>query len=178
MEIPVVIPWKCDNNIGEACNEWMGKVDDWICILDHDILSLHVDWYRLIVSSVIRVGHGAGWISGTASSTYCSLQKSKDSPKNHNIMDHMEHAEYVYKMHGTTIIDVTDRNQELSGFMVLTHKQAWKDVGGFDSSKAMDWDYYRKIKNSKYRMYIIPGLYFYHTHIAKPKEWRPKYLNK
>jgi len=180
MEIQIIVPWgtqkiegQSRTNIGEAYNRLMKTVDDWVCFLDHDILQLNPSWYYMCLSAIERVGHTAGWITGVTNAIACPNQLCADAPKNQNIEFHMKFAKQQYKKFGDHLhlIDPKKCGLEFSGFMILTHKQAWEKTGGFmDGFLGVDNNYFRRVTGAGYKTYVMPGLYMYHTYGLK-KLW-------
>lgn len=172
MEIEIKIPWGKDGNLGAAYNRLMRTVDDWVCFLDHDILQLNPNWYHMCLDAVTKVGHSAGWITGTTNAIACSLQHKPTAPRNHNLMAHMDFAKQQYNTHGNKLELIAPKVPlPFSGFMILTHREAWQETGGFiDGFLGVDNDYYKKIEGLGYDRYVMPGLYMYHIYGAK-KRW-------
>lgn len=173
MEIQIIIPWGQTNNLGAHYNRLMQKVDDWVCFLDHDILHLHPHWYHLCIDAVKRVGHRAGWLSGVTNAIACTKQLRQDAPKNDNIMAHMQFAKKLSTKYGNRLdlIDAKKIPLPFSGFMILTHKKAWEDAGGFeDGFLGVDNYYFNAITKKGYQAYVMPGVYMYHIY-QKKKQW-------
>jgi GT2 family glycosyltransferase len=176
MEIQVIVPWGPDDNLGATYNRIMANhVRDWVCFLDHDILNVNPDWYRLICGAAKRLGKKAGWITGTTNAIACTNQLQKDAPKGHDIMAHMAFGKKVYKEHGDRLVQVDPDDttkvgclQLFSGFMIVTHKEAWEKVGGFRNGfLGVDNWYCQALKRNGYDLYVIPGLYMYHIYKDK-----------
>ena len=175
MEIQVIIPWgtkKLDSdpnrtNLGEAYNRLMESVDDWVCFLDHDILQVNPMWYHMCLAAIKTIGHKAGWITGVTNRIACPYQLCTDAPKDDDIMAHMAYAKQRYQKYQANADLVDSKNIALpfSGFMILTHKKAWQDSGGFDDGfLGVDNYYHNKILAAGYNSYIMPGLYMYHIY--------------
>jgi GT2 family glycosyltransferase len=174
LEIQVIIPWGQTNNLGSHYNRLMNGVKDWVCFLDHDVLHLHPNWYHLIVDAIKRVGYKAGWISGVTNAIACTAQLRQDAPKNDKIMSHMEFAKKLSTKYGDqlNLMDPEKMPIPFSGFMILTHRKAWEDAGGFvDGFLGVDNEYFKAIVKHGYHAYIMPGLYMYHIY-HKKSAWK------
>ena len=69
------------------------------------------------------------------------------------------------------LMDPTTIGLEFSGFMILTHKKAWQAAGGFsDGFLGVDNIYFKNLIEAKFKTYVMPGLYMYHTYGQK-KNW-------
>lgn len=170
IDIPVVIPWRNDNNVAKAYNDIMAQIENWCFILDHDVLMLNPDWYRICCRAAEKLGHTSGWITGRTSvnATKSTTQMDFEAPRNHDIMAHMRHAKKIYQRCGEQIITFNDPTV-LSGFMILTNRWAWEKVGGF-VERAPDTDYHNALIKYGIDAHILPGLYMYHLHHNK-KAW-------
>jgi glycosyltransferase involved in cell wall biosynthesis len=178
MDLDVIIPWGLDGNLGEAYNRAMRNcVKDWVCFLDHDILQLNPNWYRMTCDAIRRVGYKAGWITGTTNAIACTNQLQKDAPKDHDIASHMAFAKKIHNENGDKLIqvdpdDTTKQNclQLFSGFMIVTHKKAWEKVGGFGQGfLGVDNKYCVDLKRSGFDLFVMSGLYMYHIYKEKAR---------
>lgn len=173
MEIQIIVPYGSNKNLGATYNRLMQDVSDWVCFLDHDILNVNPNWYKICTAAIETIGHDAGWITGVTNRIACPFQICYDAPKDDDIMAHMAYAKNRYSRHQANahLIDKDNMLLELSGFMILTHKEAWEATGGFcDGFLGVDNDYHRKILAAGYNTYVLPGLYMYHIYGAK-NEW-------
>lgn len=166
--------------LGRAYNASMETVKDWVLFLDHDLLMLNPHYYEVCLGVVQVLGHKAGWISGVTNAIACGVQLCKNAPKGDNIIDHMRYAKQRWDKYSAQVIKIGDKKTGMfyedkifagfSGFFMLTHKQAWKDTGGFkDGFLGVDNDYYRKLIEAGYETYVMPGIYAYHLYRQKAK---------
>lgn len=172
-EIQIIVPWGQTDNLGSHYNRLMQNVDDWVCFIDHDILMLNPSWYHMCLNAIKKVGHTAGWITGVTNAIACPSQLDFSAPKNDDMTTHMRRAKQLYDKHGNKLemMDPKTIRLEFSGFMILTHKEAWERTTGFcDGFLGVDNEYYRKITNLGYDTYVMPGLYMYHLYGTK-KLW-------
>jgi len=173
MEIQIIVPWASNGNLGSAYNQAMKNVDDWVCFLDHDILQLNSNWYHMCLSMIKQLGHSAGWITGVTNAIACSWQFCPNAPKNNDIIDHMKFAKTRITEYGNklSLMDPATMGLPFSGFMILTHKKAWQDTGGFDNGfLGVDNNYFNKLVKAGYKTYVAKGLYMYHIYGQK-KLW-------
>lgn len=166
-EIDVVVPWY-EGDLGEAYNRIMRKARGWVCFLDHDVMHMHPDWYRILKRAVNSLGKRVGWISGVTNAIGCPVQLSEGAPPGHDILLHRGHALAAYKRFGERAVALGDIPERLSGFMILTHREAWEEAGRFDSGfLGVDNLYDEKLRRAGYGRVVLPGLYLYHTYRAK-----------
>jgi len=130
------------------------------------------DWHRIHpgvkFGENVRIGEGTVVEDGCASGS----QKSPGCPAgSDDLIDHIRWAEKVWKEHGTATVEGGGCD---NGHMILTHKGAWEDAGGFNQAKGMhcDGDYYKRIMNAGYKAYYMPGNYVYHLQNRKYQVWK------
>lgn len=172
MECEVIIPYGNNGDLGAAYNRAMERAKDWVCFFDHDILQVNPNWYKIITDAIEKIGRGAGFLTATCNAIACSEQLRKEAPAGHDIIDHMNFAKRVQQKYGTTPAQIDPRKMQIpfSGFMIATHKGAWRAAGGFKSGfLGVDNHYHIAIANAGYSSWILPGLYMYHIYHAKMK---------
>lgn len=148
--------------LGQAYNRAMETVSDWVLFLDHDVLILNPHYYEMLMHAVKTVGHKAGWVSGVTNRIANGWQNRRPAEDPDDLAHHMDHAKKLYQRHGNELIDSTGKQQAYCGFFILTHKQAWKDAGGFLDGFWVDRQYCEALWTAGYQTYIMPGLYCFH----------------
>lgn len=173
VSIPVYIPWCDHGQIGKAYNDLMEKyVEDWVIFIDHDVLLVNPLWHDICMATIKKVGHAAGLISCFTNRIGCRFQKAPGvDRKIDDIRYHRDYARKLYQKNEGKIKDLTlASGGRYSGMFILTHKQAWKDSGGFNESAGffnVDCRYYTAIKNAGYRIYRMDALYVYHGYFRE-----------
>ena len=173
--IDVRIPYCPGYKLGEAYNKAMETVEDWVLFLDHDIFLLNPNWYSMLENAVRQVGHKAGWITCVTNRIACLGQRVRMKNDTDDLKRHRRVAMRLWKKHGAMLIEYPLRNkrgrpQFLSGFFMLTHKEAWKKVGGFSTGFiGVDNNYAIGLNEAGYKFYVMPGLYVYHGYT---REWK------
>jgi GT2 family glycosyltransferase len=170
MDCQLIVPWGIDGNLGAAYNRLMMTVEDWVCFLDHDILNLNPHWYQMILTAIERHGHTAGLITGVTNAIACPIQLCRDAPQDMDLQKHMAYAKQRYQTHGDTTKLVIPEKMPLpfSGFMFITHKDAWRKAGGFtDGFLGVDNRYHEAVIAAGFKTYVLPGLYVFHTYHFK-----------
>lgn len=176
MECEIIIPYGSDGNLGAAYNRAMERARDWVCFFDHDILQVNPNWYKMLLHAIETLGHGAGFITATTNAIACREQLCTDAPAGHDIIEHMNYARKRQELFGKepVKIDIAKMQFPFSGFMIATHKGAWRASKGFqDGFLGVDNYYHIAITKAGYSSWIIPGLYMYHIYHAKQK-WELK----
>ena len=167
-QIPVAIPYRINNELGQAYNYLMESIEDWVIFIDHDILlGLNPFWHQICLDAIEKVGHKAGWITCRVN-TGRKEQKINESSK--EIEGHYNLAKKRYKQYKGQLTDVTDTCGKFAGNFILTHKKAWKDAEGFkEGFMGVDFNYYYRLRKAGYRFYEMEDLYVYHLYKREHK---------
>ena len=176
----LVVPFVPDGQIGKAYNNTMEKfIDDWVIFADHDVLvgGINPLWHEICVKAIRTIGHKAGFISCYTNKIGCRFQKApilngyKNLRKSHDIEYHRKYARDLYNKNRGKIKNLTNaKGGRFSGMFILTHKQAWRDAGGFPEKIGffnVDCTYFTNIKNAGYQVYILEDLYVYHGYFRE-----------
>ena len=169
IHIDIRIPYWPDKQLGMSYNHNMNSVNDWVCFLDHDVLILNPAWYDMCCDAINQLGHKAAFITAKCNGIAQGLQLCQEAPQGHDILCHMRYAKQLAQKYGSkpVLIEKKTGNQ-LSGFFFITHKEAWKKVGGFcHGFLGVDNDYHGRIEHHGYDAYVMPGLYMYHIYRTK-----------
>jgi len=185
----ICIPYKT-GNLGEAYNEAMENAkSEWVLLLDHDVLILRPNWHDMCVRAIETAGKKAGWISAVTNSCWCDDQRTRidsDLIPDHIIRSNMLYEEYQFRLREPKPARKPLGNV-FSGYFILTHKDAWSSVGGFETQDRMvnhfvqshpiqfhcnkflgvDNDYCLKLRAAGYQTLTMPGLYVYHLRERK-----------
>lgn len=180
-------------NLAKGYNEFMAKLndDEWALLLDHDVLLLRPEWHEMCIEA-IKAANNPGWITGRCNEIFCKDQLCEAAPKSTDIKDHIAFSNILYDLHGSVLKQPDMSNGHplehvFSGMFILTSKEAWNKVGGFeeevkqvehvynnktfkfnvDGFLGVDNDYFLKLINAGYNNYILPGLYMYHLRKSK-----------
>lgn len=165
--IDVRIPYEPGKQLGFAYNRAMQTVSDWALFLDHDVLLCNPEWYSICQKTIRRVGHSAGFITCVTNRIGCSHQQKGSFPGD-DIKKHISVAASLYLAHNDTLYETASKDSPFSGFFILTHKQAWKDAGGFiNGFLGVDNAYYHALHNLNYKTYVMLELYAYHIYRRK-----------
>ena len=173
MHLDIRIPYSPNKELGRGYNQSMASVKDWVVFMDHDVLQLNPGWYDVCVKVIEELGYQAAFITAVCNSIAQGLQLCREAPQGHDVLCHMNYAKKRAIEFGSKAIFVDKKvGNQLSGFFFITHREAWKKVGGFcNGFLGVDNDYHGRIEHHGYDAYIIPGLYMYHTYRAKA-QWK------
>ena len=87
------------------------------------------------------------------------------SAQHHDYNYHLNTSRNIYQSRKGIIEDVSNTCEKFAGFFILTHKQAWKDAGGFkEGFLGVDFDYYYRLRRAGYKRYVMKDLYLFHSY--------------
>jgi len=168
-KIDVRIPFEPGGKLGEDYNRIMNESKhDWVLFLDHDLFLLNPHWY-LMCQKAISSNPGAGMFSCWTNNLGKTMQRDETAPQTDSLIDHINHAKKIFQKfgYGCTEID------KASGMFLLISKVAWERVLGFPGLGLFkeDWDFSRRLKNYKFKIFRIDGLYVYHLRDRSRGSW-------
>lgn len=171
---PVVTPFGEGGNLAKAYNTTVDQfAKDWILMIDHDILlATNPYWYEICNAAINQVGHDAGWITCVTNRIKCRYQKASNiSADNDDMRYHRNFAKELYQKKKGRLLDATAlENARFSGLFILTHREAWKKVNGFNEGigfYGVDCDYSARLKNAGYKLFVMLDLYVYHGYFRE-----------
>lgn len=166
MYIDIRIPWEPNKKLGLAYTRIIESINDWVLILDSDVLPcLTNSWYDKCLNAIETLGHAAGWISAVTNRIGCPLQKhiETDNYQGDNLDIHRTIAEVLSEQKKGQIVDVTNSGRPLSGFFILSHKEALQSIGKLpEKFLGLDNWICDRLREHGYRLFILPDLYVYH----------------
>lgn len=159
-------PYSTTKNIANEYNKYIETVpndDDWICLLDADIMFLTPDYGSQIHEIVTKHKDTIGMFTcltnrvGSPWQCYEGYISENDSIRNHRAI-----AKYVREKYQNQICRII---YPISGYFMLFSKKTWREVGKFNESLGMlgvDTDFSQKIMRNKKHIALIQGLYVFH----------------
>lgn len=155
-------------NLGQAYNHYCNLVpndEDWITMVDGDIMQLHMDWGDKW-NKILDINHHAGIITCKTNRITCPIQKIDSMFHEHNLREHRNYAIKLFNEYGysTAKIKCSDNYNEscMSGFFFAFKKSTWKLVNGFcDGILHVDTDFFNKVKQHK-ECLVANGFYVLH----------------
>lgn len=161
--LDVRIPYQLNKQLGQAYNRIFETVDDWVLIIDHDILLMNPNWCQMCLDTIGAVGHKAGWITCRSNTGRKEQKVGCNNEQHHDMKYQLNICRDRYQQNKGAINDVTETCEKFAGNFILTHKKAWEDAKGFkDGFLGIDFDYYYRLRRAGYRFYVMEDLYVYH----------------
>lgn len=176
LAIPLIIPYASCGRIAYAYNEAMQSyVKDWVLFTDHDILLINPLWYDICMNAINKYGHEVGWFTCYTNRIKCKYQIAPGvNSKSDDMKYHRTFAKNLYDKNKGKVKDVTNASGgKFSGLFILTHKEAWERVGGFNENIGffgVDTYYFSKLKQFGYKLMVLQDLYVYHGYFREVKK--------
>ena len=148
------------NDLGKCHNRYLEQSSGWVCIIDSDEMFLHPNFHMHLRDAIRKKPDAGLFVCGTNRTGGIGQKWGND--KIDDIAWHTSFAIERYKAYGGQLIDVTDTGIAKSGNLMMTHRDAWEKVGGFDEDRflGLDTRYWGKIKDSGtgLGLYITKGI--------------------
>lgn len=162
--VNIVIPYTTDKNLGREYNRICERIadDEWICILDHDVLFLTPDAIQ-IMTEYAKINPGCvltcltNRIHPSSPQLYQGVLNSDSDIKNHIAIAEKVKAHRYY----VTRLDTT-----VSGFLMLFPKSVWNQVK-FDETLqylGVDSNWSTRIQQAGIPLLRMDALYCFHTY--------------
>lgn len=168
-------PYASDKNIGKEYNYHCDKVaeNDWICILDHDVMFLHPETKKQIEEIVQTQGKAWDLLGAVtnriASAHQCAYNTFSDNP---NILDHYNTA---CELHTSNYGDVKMTLKGIAGFLMLMPKKTWTKLKFIENNIAFDTDFSRRLLRKGGKIGVMTGVYVFHYyrfHAENPTQFK------
>ncbi len=154
---------KDKNDLGDSINKFVEKLndDDWVLILDHDVLFTTKHWFNQVISATEQGDAIITCVMNTGGNPPQKINFKSDS-----LQEHFKKGEELYKEHGNDM-DIIEGN--FCGTFMLFPKRIWNEVGGYPRGFGLaDYKFYNKV-SKKYPIKLLKGLYLYHRRITHSK---------
>lgn len=154
-------------DFGWAINQCFERLrdDDWLLVLDHDLMFTTRDWYRRLELAVARYPD-AGFFTLMRAPSSEITRYSQPPGVNANSDDmayHWKFGKRLAEVEDGKIEDITGK--ECTAGIFLMSKQVWLQVGGFDNgfkAEQIDYAMHRKVVAAGLRAYLIRDVYMFH----------------
>ena len=158
-------PYAINTNIGNYYNHAMEitpKDDDWVVFTDRDVWFPHPHYGHIIQKYSETKEYGLlTCMTNRVGEDYQTW--SKRHWKEESNAKHVEIAKETYDIHGTKIVDITNKTP-LSGMLIMIKKSTWKNSGGFkeDGMLGVDNAIHNSVREIGERVGLMTGLYVWH----------------
>lgn len=162
--IHYIQPYRSDKSIGLAINNAIKQLnasnEDWICLLDHDVLWLLPDSKAQLEEVLYETKFD---ILGPLTNRLGSnTQLVRDAFDKTDIMYHLNLATDLSAAYwGETL----PTNETLAAFCLCFRVSTWKSLGGFqENSLQFDWMFSEMAKKMGFKLGIMTGIYMLHLY--------------
>lgn len=166
------IPYDPGGDLAKGYNRAMEESKaDWVLLIDHDVfLACNPYWFQVCSAAIDKAESlkDVGLLTCVTSGKKKHPQIADIPEKTNNIDENMEIARQLYFKHDSNIRQVN--SCEIAGFFMLIKKSVWKEIKFRSQNKGIffiDYDFSRRLCDSGYKIYIMPGLYMYHKKTRK-----------
>jgi len=157
-------------DLGFAYNQYANMIPDgdWLCSIDHDACFLTKGWFRMLESAVAEKPDAGMFVVNTNRLRPRKSGWQLYGDKNcHDISVLRKQAVELFRKYGAELEDVTEIESKKwrpsSGFFMLISKEIWQNViGELHGMYKLDYLIFRKLVESKLKVYRIKGLLMYH----------------
>jgi|SRR5919112_2769232 hypothetical protein len=171
-------PYASDKNIGKEYNHQCDLIpeNDWICILDHDVMFLHPETKKQIEDIVLTQGNAwdlLGAVTNRIGSLHqCAIGFSDDP----DVLSHYSIAKQLHeKQYGAVSLTM----KGVAGFLMLMPKKTWSDIKFVENNIAFDTDFSRRLLQKGGKIGVMQGVYVFHYyrfHAPNPKQFKDHLL--
>lgn len=166
MKIHYSTPYSTEKNFGKAINEFCSLIpeNDWICVMDGDMMFLTPDW-GVQIDQVVRE-HGKyyslfGCYTNRLGRPFQIYNISNYD--NHNIKDHYEIAIKCRNEKFSQVKDITSK-RHIAGMFMLFSKSLWNKINFEENTEYFDDRFSNEVVRSGGKLGLIEGLYVYHSY--------------
>ena len=157
-----------------------------VCIKDTDVLWVNRDFYE-IIQRIIELNPEYGIITCVTNCIDCEDQhapeletflrnKRKKNLGTATIDDYCYYSRWLFQKRKFQTRLVTKR--KIGGFVMVTRKSVWRDVGEFPTGKDGQWgidqQYCKNVREAGYPVLVATGLFAYHMRNRKHPSVFPK----
>lgn len=156
------LAYSVEKNFGKAINEHISQIgsnDDYLCLMDGDMMYLTPDWGVQIEEAIKRHGDNFDVIGCMTNRLARDSQRINDIDDNHDILYHYEIAKEERDKHWAEVVEV---KKPIAGMFMLFKKSLWDKVKFKENDIAFDDSFCKVVKNMGGKFGVIRGLYVYH----------------
>ena len=173
----LISSWAPDGDIGSGYQRWLDRLEEfrWVTFVDHDGEILHRDWYDVLLGAIEKHPDAGMFVAAVNMLKPFNKGQSIGVTQDMTTTSRLKLAHLQRAVHGATTVELPPTRDKLAaGAFMCLKADAVRDAGGFNTGFAgVDWDIHRKLVTAGYKVYLIPGLLFWHrdrTH--EPRESR------
>lgn len=161
MQVHILTPYDVNKDLGKAYNQACAMVPDgdWICLMDYDTMLLTPDAGKILYE------YAANGVDGlyTCYTNRCHPTSLQHASLMNNVTDIKEHIRYAEDCRGKGLLRIKGN---ISGFLMMFPKSLWLKYPFKEGIGCLgvDTDFWRRLAADNVLMYIMTGLYVWHTY--------------
>jgi GT2 family glycosyltransferase len=166
MKIHVTIPFSREKDLGKAYNEACSMIgdDDWICLLDHDVMFLTPDAINIMYGYVERYPD-AGMLTCFTNRIHPS------SPQLYQGIS--DQTDIIHHINVAGMLRISNRDYEttplhsnISGFLMLISKKTWMEIRFVEGVGCLgvDTKFWQALIQKGKKILRMNGLYVFHQY--------------
>jgi GT2 family glycosyltransferase len=159
-------PYSWSHDIGKAYNDYCKLVsskDDWICLMDGDLMFLQSDFGHQIQEIIDLHGSNFGLFTCLVNRVGTLKQCHQDTiSEDPNIITHRKIAIQLAQERRHVIKEIPN---PISGHLMLFKKETWESIGGFPEERgilAVDNTFSNRMARHGYKIAVMEGVYCLH----------------
>lgn len=140
--------------------------DDWACLIDHDVMFTTKCWWHQM-TEVVKKYPEYSCFTALTNRIGCPWQRLVPEEDNNDVLYHREIGAKLQKESYSEVVDKSNENIPMSGFLMLVKKEAWKSCkfgDGRDGFAAVDNDFYKALQGEGLKIGVMRGIYLYHLY--------------
>lgn len=158
-------PYSWNKDLGKAYNDFVKLIpsEDWICLMDGDIMFLQSDYGHQLKEIIDLHGNDVGLFSclvnRVGSLEQCYNGIISEDP---NIINHRNIAKQLAKEKRHVIKYIPN---PISGHLMLFKKSTWESIGGFPEDRgilSVDNTFSNRMVRNGYKIAVMEGVYCFH----------------
>jgi GT2 family glycosyltransferase len=139
--------------------------DDWVCMMDHDIMFLNPKT-AIQIKDITQKYPETGLFTCVTNRVGNKLQCYNHTiEENPDILYHKEIADNLIENHYDKVLDI---QRPISGLLMVFRKSTWKLLGGFKPGLlTVDNDFSKKVLQRGLKIKLMKGVYVFHYYRLK-----------
>lgn len=157
-------PNRSDKNLGKACNDHCSIVpdsEDWICLMDQDIMFLNPHSAKLIEDVIEKYGSEYELFSCYTNRLKVEHQLPEGFDQEGDVRRNIEIANWYYNNYFSEVFEV---KKGVAGLLMLFQKKTWERIKFKDGIIGVDWTFSNDVLRSGGKIGLMKGLYVYHLY--------------
>lgn len=166
MNIHYITPYSTEKNFGKAINEQISIIpdEDWVCVLDGDMMFLTPDWGRQVSEVVRKHGKKYSLFGCLTNRLGRNIQRYRgEFSNNFDVKHHYDIAKELESNYWAEVEDVTSKKR-VAGMFMLFPKSLWNRIQFKENTPNFDDIFSTEVIKSGGKLGLLKGLYVFHCY--------------